>query len=287
MASAGSQGSYGWKLAVYELVYKSNFLDELLHDTPATVQGNNPAVLYKVERQHVWFFFYFYRDERKYNDGDSIWHLWTFFFFNRLGSLFLFEASPFRSYRFTPSHLGAAAGHSASGGEPGGEPEGALFPPLLFTSPSLLSPCECSVMLGVRQPAGFDLVQPSRCLWCRAIYRERLWSSNCFAKPELCLTPRVRLTEAWHCARLSANCFLQQITFNTNWKAQGIHQMFKPKWQDKATLKCSVLDVCFFVWSRKTGSQLWLPRSGQEIFQFQHVLTSNSSNTAAWSAVTR
>lgn len=59
MASAGSQGSYGWNLAVYELVYKSNFLDELLHDTPATVQGNNPAVLYKVERQHVWFFFTF------------------------------------------------------------------------------------------------------------------------------------------------------------------------------------------------------------------------------------
>lgn len=236
MASAGSQGSYGWKLAVYELVYKSNFLDELLHDTPATVQGNNPAVLYKVERQHVWFFFLLPRWE------EIQW--WRFnltsldVFFNRLGSLFLFEASPFRSYRFTPSHLGAAAGHSASGGEPGGEPEGALFPPLLFTSPSLLSPCECSVMLGVRQPAGFDLVQPSRCLWCRAIYRERLWSSNCFAKPELCLTPRVRLSEAWHCARLSANCFLQQITFKTNWKAQEIHQMFKPKWQDKATLKC-------------------------------------------------
>lgn len=72
MSGAGSQGSYGWKLTVHELVYKSIFLDELLHDTPATVQSNKPAVLYKVERQHVWLFFYFYRDERKHNDGDSI-----------------------------------------------------------------------------------------------------------------------------------------------------------------------------------------------------------------------
>lgn len=39
---------------------------------------------------------------------------------------------------------------------------------------------------------------------CRAIYWKLLWSSNSFAKIELCLTSSVWLTEAWNCAKLSA-----------------------------------------------------------------------------------
>lgn len=124
-------------------------------------------------------------------------------------------------YRFTRSHLGAGAQKLLDTEHEEVKclwtrrcsvPSSIIYqsqPPSLF---------KCSVRLGVQQPR-LTLISHSptdvcgECCGsccCRAAYWKPLWSSDSFAKIELCLTPSLQLTEAWNCAKLSAH---QQLIF--------------------------------------------------------------------------